>query len=62
MSLAANEVPEQVYDSLLETIGSRLPALHRYVRLRKERLGLPEIHMYDLFVPLAGGTDNEVSL
>ncbi len=57
MSLAANEVPEQVYDSLLETIGSRLPALHRYVRLRKERLGLPELHMYDLFVPLAGGTD-----
>lgn len=33
------------------------PALHRYVRLRKERLGLPELHMYDLFVPLAGGTD-----
>lgn len=59
MSLAANEVPEQVYDSLLETIGSRLPALHRYVRLRKERLGLPEIHMYDLFVPLAGGTDKK---
>ncbi len=57
MSLAANEVPEQVYDSLLETIGSRLPALHRYVRLRKERLGLPELHMYDLFVPLAGRAD-----
>ena len=27
------------------------------MRLRKERLGLPELHMYDLFVPLAGRAD-----
>lgn len=39
MSLAANEVPEQVYDSLLETIGNRLPALAQVCEVEKGTAG-----------------------
>ncbi len=54
-SLAENEVPESVYDNLVETVRSRLPLLHRYVELRKKALGLSEIHMYDLYAPMVEG-------
>lgn len=54
-SLAENEVPELVYDNLLEAVRKHLPLLHRYVKIRKEALGLDEIHMYDLYVPMVSG-------
>lgn len=50
--LSANEIPELVYDNLLKTVEDRIDLLHRYVSLRKEMLGLDELHMYDLYVPL----------
>ncbi len=34
-----------------------LPALHRYLRLRKRVLGLDELRMYDLYVPLVPDVD-----
>ena len=51
-SLEENEVPETVYDNLVATVRQGLPLLHRYVGLRKRELGLDEIHMYDLYVPM----------
>lgn len=45
-------IPVSVYDRLIETVRSHLPDMYRYVRLRRERLGLEELHMYDLYVPL----------
>nr|WP_106783843.1 oligoendopeptidase F [Lysinibacillus timonensis] len=51
-ALSNNHIPEKVYDQLISTIHEYLPALHRYIALRKEVLGLEELHMYDLFVPL----------
>lgn len=52
--LAENEVPEQVYDNLIEAVRDHISLLHRYVSLRKRILGLEELHMYDLYVPLVG--------
>ncbi len=46
-------IPLSVYDRLIEAVHSRLPAMYRYVRLRREVLHLEELHMYDLYVPLA---------
>ena len=54
-SLAENEVPETVYDQLVSTVRAHLPLLHRYVKIRKETLGLQDIHMYDLYAPLVTG-------
>lgn len=51
-ALSNNHIPEKVYDQLIETIHQYLPALHRYVQLRKQVLEVDELHMYDLFTPL----------
>ncbi|MCW2276914.1 oligoendopeptidase F [Heliophilum fasciatum] len=56
-SLFADQVPLAVYDNLIATIRAGLPVLHRYVRLRKQLLGVDELHMYDLYVPLTKDMD-----
>lgn len=56
-SLAENEVPELVYDNLLTTVRAHLPLLHRYVKIRKQALKLPALHMYDLYTPMVEGID-----
>ena len=35
MYLAENEIPERVYDNLLESVHDALPLLHRYMGFRK---------------------------
>ena len=49
-----------VYNNLITTINANLPLLHRYVDVRKKALGLEDIHIYDLYIPLAEGVDTEV--
>lgn len=51
-ALAANNIPESVYDNLIETVNKNLHLLHRYIKLRKKVLGVEQLHMYDLFTPL----------
>lgn len=56
-----NEVPVQVYTNLISAVRERLPVLHRYLRFRKKRLNLPELQMWDLYVPLAGEIERPLS-
>ncbi len=51
-SLYPNAIPASVYDSLVEAVHRHLPALHKYVALRKKALGLDQIHYYDLYTPI----------
>jgi oligoendopeptidase F len=51
-ALFGDDVPVAVYDNLIATVRNNLPALHDYYDLRKQLLGLDEIHQYDTFVPL----------
>ena len=53
-ALASNQVPEEVYDALVEVVNEKLPLLHRYIALQQKALGLDELHMYDLYVPITG--------
>lgn len=55
--LAENEVPMQVYDNLVKAVRKNLTTLHRYTSLRKKLLAVDELHMYDLYVPLASEAD-----
>ena len=50
--LYGNDVPVTVYDSLIEAVHEALPAMGRYIALRKKALGLEELHMYDLYNPM----------
>lgn len=51
-SLKPNNIPVEVYHNAIETINNNVEALHRYVRIKKKMLGLQDIHMYDLYVPV----------
>ncbi|MFD1465454.1 oligoendopeptidase F [Lapidilactobacillus mulanensis] len=53
-AMAKDNIPEQVYDTLTKQVDQHLPLLHRYVNLRKKILGVDELHMYDMYVPLTG--------
>ncbi|WP_099222061.1 oligoendopeptidase F [Listeria costaricensis] len=52
-ALSGNYIPETVYDALLDSVNQHMSLLHRYLKLRKELLGLEELHMYDLYTPLS---------
>lgn len=51
-SLDDDRVPIKVYDSLINTVHKFLPEMYRYISLRKKALGLDELHMYDIYVPM----------
>ncbi len=51
-ALDGSEVPVQVYTNLIEAVHKHLPALHKYVALRKKLLNLDELHFWDLYTPM----------
>lgn len=51
-SLKPNNIPLEVYKNAIKVINNNLDSLHRYVKIKKKLLGLDEIHMYDLYVPV----------
>ena len=59
MSMSRNNIPESVYDRLVDTVRKHLPAMHRYVSLRKKLLGLDELHLYDIYAPLVADDRKE---
>lgn len=60
MALDGGNIPESVYDGLIEAVHAKLPAMYRYVRLRKRALKLSQLHMYDLYVPLVEGSNRKI--
>ncbi len=59
MHLDQGNIPEGVYDNLIETVHKHLPAMHRYMAERKKLLGVEELHMYDLYTPLIDDYDKK---
>ena len=55
-----DDIDTAVYDNLVSTINANLPLLHRYVELRKKALGLDNIHLYDLYIPIVEGVAVDV--
>ena len=51
-AMAPLEIPEEVYDNLIDEIHAALPVLQEYLMIRKKAMGLDELHMYDLYVPI----------
>lgn len=57
MSMAHENVPGSVYDSLIEAVRDNLPTMYRYVDFRKTMLGIDELHYYDVYAPLVADLD-----
>ena len=60
-ALDADRVPVSLYDSLIAAIHAGLPQLARYLRLRRKLLGLDELHMYDLYVPMVPDVEWQIT-
>lgn len=61
MSVAGENVPEYVYDMLVERVHAHMPTMHRYAALRKEMLGVDELHYYDLYTSLVKDVETNYS-
>ncbi len=59
--LDKDDLDPAVYLNLISTVRAHAPALHRYVELRKKVMGLDEIHLYDLYVPMVEGAARDLS-
>jgi oligoendopeptidase F len=59
-ALASDNIPESVYENLVNTVNENLHLLHRYVKLRKKVLKLDKIHIYDLYTPLVKDVKMEI--
>ncbi len=60
-ALFIHNIPENVYSNLIETVNEYLPDLHGYIDIRKKLLGLQELHMYDMYVPIVPEIDTQIS-
>ncbi|MFR7569972.1 MAG: oligoendopeptidase F [Lachnospira sp.] len=52
MYLSGSFIPEKVYHNLIETVHKNLDKMHTYVSLRKQVLGVDELHFYDIYAPM----------
>lgn len=60
MGLSKNNIPIEVYENLVNTVNKFLPLMHRYVALRKKRLGVETLHMYDIYAPIVKNADTKI--
>lgn len=58
-ALFGGDIPVSVYDGLLDAVEEKLPVLHDYVALRKRVLGLDDLKMYDMYVPMFEAFEGE---
>ncbi|MDO5142713.1 MAG: oligoendopeptidase F, partial [Eubacteriales bacterium] len=56
-ALDGTEVPPAVYHNLIDAVHRSMAPMHRYVALRRRLLGVDELHMYDLYVPVVEGVE-----
>ncbi|MBF4694037.1 oligoendopeptidase F [Fusibacter ferrireducens] len=60
-ALFGGNIPLSVPDKLIEAVNEALPAFHKYMKLRKEVMGLTELHLYDLYNPMIKEIDFKVT-
>jgi len=59
--LFGDRVPKEVYENLIATTKKNITPLHRYTKIRREKLKLDELHPYDMSVPLISGVKPVIS-
>ncbi|NCA98610.1 MAG: oligoendopeptidase F [Clostridia bacterium] len=51
-ALFADKLPTETVTGLVAAVHAGLPDLYRYLGLRQRLMGLPDLHIYDTYVPL----------
>jgi oligoendopeptidase F len=60
-ALFPDDVPVEVYDGLISSVRNNLDPLFRYFDLRRQALGLSELHHYDTYVPLVPEIETRIT-
>jgi len=60
-ALKPNEIPIEAYNNLIDAVNQSLPILQKYLQLRKQKLNVGDIHMYDLYVPIVPDINYKLS-
>jgi oligoendopeptidase F len=56
-ALSGDNLPTNVYTTLIEQVNKDLPTLYRFLDLKKRMLGVDTLHYYDLYTPLVKKVD-----
>ena len=59
MSLFADDVDISVYDNLIDSVHEKINYIYEYYDLKKKILGLEELHLYDVYVPIVEDFDKK---
>lgn len=59
-ALHEDNVPVELYEALIAATHAALPHFYRYVELRRRQLGLDDLDMYDVYVPIVPDYEIEV--
>ncbi|EOD01803.1 oligoendopeptidase F [Caldisalinibacter kiritimatiensis] len=59
-ALDANKIPTEVYDNLIKAVHDNLDSMYKYMKIRKEALGLDKLHMYDIYTPIVKDIEMKV--
>jgi oligoendopeptidase F len=57
MALNGPNIPVSVYMRLIDGVNRSLPTFHRYLKLRKQMMGVDQLHYYDLYAPLVASVN-----
>lgn len=60
-ALFSGAIPVSVPDKLIEAVNEALPAFHKYMKLRKEVMGVDELHLYDIYNPMIKDIEFEIT-
>ncbi|MCK5129348.1 MAG: oligoendopeptidase F [Clostridiales bacterium] len=60
-ALHPDNVTIDVYKNLIAAVHSALPSMYKYMDIKKRKLGVDKLHMYDLYVPLFDEGNIEVT-
>lgn len=60
-SLYADAIDKKVYETLINTIHSKMNVMYDYMDLRRKALGYDELHMYDIYVDIMDAPVKSIS-
>ncbi|RKY61199.1 MAG: oligoendopeptidase F [Candidatus Neomarinimicrobiota bacterium] len=58
-ALDANNIPVEVYYSLIDNVNKNLDSFHRYLNIKRRMMGLDTLYYYDLYAPAVKDIDAE---
>ena len=61
-SLFRNNIPTEVYKSLINNVNDNLDTFHRYLKLRQRMLGVDQLKFSDIYAPVVKGVDLNYTL